>query len=127
MDFTLKTYQQLLKTLIAQVYHFLPLEQFLYNTTSSPKSIFLRHDVDRLPANALQTAQIEYSLGITSTYNFRIIPSVFKPKIIQQIASLGYEIGYHYEDLSLAAKEVRSRKYEVGSEEERDQKSEGEH
>jgi len=74
-----------------------------------------------MPENSLQTAKIEHSLGIRSTYFFRIIPETFKPEIIRQIADLGHEIGYHYEDLTLAADSVGSRQYAVGIE----QKAEG--
>lgn len=65
------------------------------------KIVLLRHDVDLLPENSLATAKLENSLGIQGTYYFRIIPETFKPDIITQIADLGHEIGYHYEDMDL--------------------------
>jgi hypothetical protein len=67
----------------------------------------LRHDVDRLPKNALKVAQLENRLGIQSVYFFRMVSHVFKPEIIKQIASLGHEIGYHYEDVDLAYKYLK--------------------
>jgi hypothetical protein len=45
-------------------------------------------------------ARIESELGIKSTYYFRARSSTFKPAIIEEIADLGHEIGYHYENLS---------------------------
>ena len=60
----------------------------------------LRHDVDRRPFNSLRFAEIESELGLRATYYFRHKPSTFNPKLIKQIASLGHEIGYHYECLS---------------------------
>ena len=46
-------------------------------------------------------AKLEHNLGISATYYFRIIPSVYKEEIIKQIQELGHEVSYHYEDLSL--------------------------
>ncbi|MFW6101606.1 MAG: hypothetical protein ACOC90_09480 [Bacteroidota bacterium] len=112
MDFTLTTYQKLLNTLKNQGYTFQPFADAIEKPRAN--TIILRHDVDLHPENVLQTAKIEQSLGIGSTYFFRIIPETFKTGIIQQIANLRHEIGYHYEDMTLVAgEEVSSRKYEV--------------
>jgi len=64
--------------------------------------ILMRHDVDRMPGNALRTAKIEHDLGIKATYYFRAVKSTFFPEIIKQIEDMGHEIGYHYEVLSEA-------------------------
>jgi hypothetical protein len=64
--------------------------------------MFLRHDVDRDPQLSLQMARIEHEHGLVSTYFFRVIDSVFQPDIIEAIAALGMEIGYHYECLDKA-------------------------
>lgn len=104
MDFTLKIYQQLLLSLQQAGYGFLTFEQFCQekdNLTS--KTVVLRHDVDLKAENSLATAKIEASLGIRATYFFRIVPQSDKPTIIREIAALGHEIGYHYEDMSLFA------------------------
>jgi len=50
----------------------------------------------------MHTARIENELGITGTYNFRMVRGSFDEGIIRQIASMGHEIGYHYEDLTVA-------------------------
>ena len=100
MDFTLKAYLALLNALLDQNYSFQSFQDFLSHP--QPKSCILRHDVDLRPKYALRTAEIEHALGITGSYYFRIVPESFDEKIIQQIASLGHEIGYHYEDLTLA-------------------------
>ncbi|MBN1227065.1 MAG: hypothetical protein JXA79_08730 [Deltaproteobacteria bacterium] len=58
--------------------------------------------------NSLRTAQIENEMGITGTYYFRMVQQSFDEEVIRQIAGLGHEIGYHYEDLSrCAARGVR--------------------
>jgi hypothetical protein len=111
-DFTLTTYHKLLKTLLAQDYTFITLEQF-FNGPVPEKTIILRHDLDLRPGFALEKARLEYSLGIRATYYFRIIPEVFKPDIIEQIAEMGHEVGYHYEDLRLASGEVVSNELGV--------------
>lgn len=66
------------------------------------KVFVLRHDVDNLPQNSLATAQVQSELGLKGTYYFRIVPQSNQPGFIEKIAALGHEIGYHYEDLTLA-------------------------
>jgi hypothetical protein len=128
MDFTLKTYQSLLKALIKQGYAFQTFQEFIELSEASRylsrsrakrvnpinKSIILRHDVDKLPENSLKFAQIQHELGIKGSYYFRIVPENlpngsqgFNPEIIKQIADLGHEIGFHYETIDLAAKKLK--------------------
>ena len=72
--------------------------------------VILRHDVDARPQNSLRLARLEHTLGIQGTYYFRI-PHTFQPSIIQEIASLGHEIGYHYETMATIVKEgMRGRR-----------------
>ena len=104
MDFTFKKYANIIKTFLDNDYLIIPFSYYIENKDLVlKKSLILRHDVDRFPLNALKMAQIEAEMGVKSTYFFRIIPEVFKPDIISQIADLGHEIGYHYEDLSLCS------------------------
>ncbi|APF20135.1 hypothetical protein Calab_0553 [Caldithrix abyssi DSM 13497] len=86
---------------------------------SPSKLIILRHDVDRIPENALQTAIIEHELGIQGTYYFRVVPESYDLQIMDKIAELGHEIGYHYEDVDLAIKnyELRITNYELQKDE----------
>ena len=70
------------------------------------KTIILRHDVDRLPQNSVNTARIEKNLNITGSYYFRIVQKSYDATIIKQIAELGHEIGYHYEDLTLSKGDI---------------------
>jgi hypothetical protein len=51
-------------------------------------------------SNALEMAKIQHEAGIRGTYFFRFLPDHFDLGIIREIASLGHEIGYHYDDLS---------------------------
>jgi hypothetical protein len=62
--------------------------------------IILRHDVETKYANALEFAKIQFNHDIQATYYFRFLPDHFDDCVISEIASLGHEIGYHYDDLS---------------------------
>lgn len=101
MDFTLIKYRELLNAFKDAGYKFVTFAQFLVDKPKG-KYVILRHDVDELAENALAMAEIEKSLGIESTFFFRRVKQSDKPAIIRQIASLGMEIGYHYEDMSTA-------------------------
>jgi hypothetical protein len=66
------------------------------------RGVLVRHDVDRRPRNAVALAELEAALGVRTTYYFRVVGSAYDPRAMQRIAGLGHEVGYHYEDLSLA-------------------------
>jgi len=67
--------------------------------------------VDRKPGNALKMARLEDEMGIRATYFFRIVKESYDEDIIRQIAEMGHEIGYHYENLSEISKgEIVKRK-----------------
>lgn len=100
MDFTIKQYIYLLTNLHSQGYSFKTFESFIRKPNN--KVVIMRHDVDRLPMNALLMAKLEKEHCIYSSYYFRIVKKSNDPKIIHAIANLGHEIGYHYEDLSIA-------------------------
>lgn len=101
MDFTLKSYKSLLLAFQKAGYTFQRFEDFL-QTPAEGRLVIMRHDVDELAGNALKIAELEHSLGVKSTFFFRIVRQSNVPEIIRKIASLGHEIGYHYEDLSTA-------------------------
>lgn len=107
MDFTFNRYVILLETLRQQGFSFIPFCDYL--TTQAESGIILRHDVDRLPENSLRFAEIEWERGIKGSYFFRIVPESFNERIIGRIADLGHEIGYHYEDFTIAASGNRQR------------------
>ncbi len=52
--------------------------------------------------NALRLARLEKEQGINSSYYFRIVKKSNDPGIIKAIVELGHEVGYHYEDFSIA-------------------------
>ncbi|MCF8396285.1 MAG: hypothetical protein K9G58_10635 [Bacteroidales bacterium] len=108
IDFTFKKYTNLINAIKENNIKVYKVKDWI---NESPRSgIVIRHDVDRLPGNALQMAMLENEHGIHTTYYFRIMKHVFKPYIIKQIEDLGHEIGYHYEDLSLAKGDISKSK-----------------
>ena len=113
-DFSLTTYKKLLQELLANCYSFQTLQDFIQQPEK--KTVILRHDVDRKPGNALVVAKIEKEGGIKASYYFRIVKESYDESIIKQIAGMGHEIGYHYENLSEISRkpEVRSQKSEDG-------------
>ena len=100
-DFTLRSYQSLILAFQQAGYQFQTFGELMTNPADG-KSVVMRHDVDELAWNALKMAQLENKLGIRATYFFRIVKQSNVPEVIRQIVGLGHEIGYHYEDLSLA-------------------------
>ena len=98
MDFTIKKYKSLIKALQRQGYFFQTFKEFINN--QKEKAIIIRHDVDKLPKNSLRFAQIQYEYGIKGSYYFRAVPESWDEDVIKEIASLGHEIGYHYENLT---------------------------
>jgi hypothetical protein len=98
-DFTNHAYATILQAGQAAGYQIGAVEDWFDGRLAASKSVMvLRHDVDRKPRHALEMAKLEAAMGIRSTYYFRIVPSSFDAGIIQEIAALGHEIGYHYED-----------------------------
>ena len=90
MDFTLEKYSALLDAL----------------KTYSFQELIMRHDVDLKPRNSLRTAKMEAEKGINGIYYFRAVPESWDEGIIKKIASLGHEIGYHYESLTTCKGDV---------------------
>ena len=112
MDFTFKNYAVLISVMKQKGYWSQTFENFL--KTPKMRSVIFRHDVDRLPVNALRMAEIEAEMGVKASYYFRIVKESFNENIMKKIAGMGHEIGYHYENLSAVARdqkqEVRSQK-----------------
>ena len=100
-DFTLIAYKKLLESAIDAGYKLTSYEDYIINGLNYSKVFILRHDVDDLPDNSVNTAQIENQLGAKGSYYFRIVKKSLHPDCIKKIKNLGHEIGYHYEDMAL--------------------------
>ncbi len=106
-DFTVSTYRILLEALLNKGFSLINRCEYDANSgmrKDAKRVVVLRQDVDRVPLNSLEFARIQHEMGIKSTFYFRTVPQSFQPDIIEKIAEMGHEIGYHYEDLTLVAK-----------------------
>ena len=102
-DFTCTTYRRLIVSLREAGYAFLTMEQYCEQKQSLPtKCVILRHDVDLRAPYSERIARIEHEQQAVASYYFRVIPQSNQPEVIRSIASMGHEIGYHYEDMSIA-------------------------
>jgi len=116
---------KLLEALLNEGFSFTKVGEYYANLVmrmNAKKFVLLRQDVDRLPNNSLTFARIQKGMGIRSTFYFRIVPQSFDPEVIQEIAGLGHEVGYHYEDLSFAWAKLKAtgdRRQATGEELER--------
>lgn len=102
MAFFAHQYATLLSTMRSLGYAFLPLDSLFRSLPEKP-TIYLRHDVDRLPFRSVALARLEHELGASATYYFRCNrDGRFPVKAIQNIAANGHVIGYHYECMARA-------------------------
>lgn len=100
-DFTLDKFQQLCSALERNDYTPITLAEYLTAEELPEKYIMMRHDIDRNPLKALETARIEQELDIKATYYFRTVnDNLFCPEIITEVNRMGHEVGYHYEVLN---------------------------
>ena len=114
MDFTIAKYKLLLESLKGSNYTFQSFNNFLSQSLAD-NIVILRHDVDLLPQNSLRFAKIQAELGIKGSYYFRAVPESWNENIIKEIAGLGHEVGYHYENMDTAYRKAKGkrRKYKV--------------
>jgi len=103
-DFTTDKYEQLCKSL-REKYISATVLEYLEGLRSKKRFVVLRHDVDRFPKNALTMARLEHRMGIHATYYFRF-PSTFKKEVMDDIAAMDHEIGYHYECFAKARGDI---------------------
>lgn len=113
MDFTLSVYNRLIQTLLSADYSFATFKNFILSRGNheGKSLIILRHDVEKLPQNALKIAEIERSLNIRSSYYFRISTGSYNPPIMQKIAAMGHEIGYHYDDVETTFWQIKRSRF----------------
>ena len=95
MDFTIKKYRELVSALKDAGYEFVSYVDYA-DGRRADKLVVMRHDVDRSAKRARVLAEIENEMGVRASYYFR---EKFIDDEIRYIASLGHEVGYHYEEL----------------------------
>jgi len=102
LDFTQDKYRELCEAAVNSRYGLFTVGAYLTAQNLPRKYIVLRHDVDVMLGDAVRMAEMERGMGIKTTYYFRFNKKVFQPHLIGEIASMGHEIGYHYETLDKA-------------------------
>jgi len=94
-NFSFKHYREILEKLRDYKFCF-------FNDDFEGKRVYLRHDIDYSPEQALKLAKNENELGICSTFFVRFSPfydilDSKYPKIIKNIAGLGHQFGLHFD------------------------------
>lgn len=101
VDFTIVKLKILFQTLQSRGFLFYTFSEYVSQENIHEPCIILRHDVEARYEHALKFARIQNELGIKGTYYYRLFHKTpAQAEIIQKIAELGHEIGYHYDDLS---------------------------
>lgn len=113
MDFTIKQYQKLLDSQQNAGFFFSTFGEYLsqprnHVITQASKTIILRHDVDLLPYHSLRFAKIQAERGIKGSYYFRAVPESWNEEVIKEIADLGHEVGYHYENIDIVGSRLKN-------------------
>ena len=95
MDFTIDKYRELVLALKGAGYEFVRYDEYCEGQRAE-RMVVMRHDVDRSVERAKRLAEIEKEMDVKASYYFR---ERFIGDDVVCIASLGHEVGYHYEDL----------------------------
>lgn len=106
MPSRLDEYRNFLLSALGEVYRIVSIRDFFREpvaTNSDKQILVLRHDIDTDPATARKMWEIESSLGITSSYYFRL--GTIDVELMKQIEAGGGEVGYHYEEIGTLAKQ----------------------
>lgn len=104
-------YTSLIKLILDSGYSFRP-----FCSNADNHVVIMRHDVDVCLEKALEMAVIEQGSGIQSTYFIMVSGlyyNVFQKKskqIIQRIASLGHDIGLHFDNTQCLGKSIKQIK-----------------
>jgi hypothetical protein len=95
MDFMIKKYKELISALKDAGYEFVTYAEYCEGRRAD-KLVVMRHDVDMSVERARRLAEVENEMGVKASYYFR---EKFIGDDVVCIASLGHEVGYHYEEL----------------------------
>src|SRR6185369_634909 len=115
-DFSFKHYQEILRLAKKQGYRFC---FFSEKPDKKSKKIYLRHDIDFSMEGALRLAKIEHKNNVVSTYFVRIDAPFYNVfdrtyyDIIKKIASLGHQIGFHFNEETIYHKKVTKKNIEA--------------
>jgi hypothetical protein len=99
--FTVAHYREIIERALDLGYEFSTISE--HESVQSPRLILMRHDIDLSLENCLRFARIEHELGVRATYFVRVHGRLYNPfefhsyRSLQEIESLGHELGLHYE------------------------------
>ena len=104
----LDDFHTLLRDALEQGYRTMTLSAFADVATDGPlradeRILLLRHDVDTDVRRARRMWDIERRLGVVGSYFFR--RSTWDVGFMHELASAGWDVGYHYEELATVVKE----------------------
>lgn len=105
MGSRLGAYEKMLRALVDDGYEFLTFARFWEEVKRGVvhnRCVLLRHDIDSDAKTAQLMWDIERSLGVVSSFYFRL--STIDLHLIGEIAHSGFEVSYHYEELSTYAR-----------------------
>ena len=96
-------YRETLNSYISNGYTINTVDDYFNKNIKSKKSLILRHDIDYSVKDALTMAEVEYSMGIKSSY-YVMLHSGFYDILLDsnlddllRIKKLGHTIGLHYQ------------------------------
>ncbi|MHA1423999.1 MAG: hypothetical protein ACTSSD_18095 [Candidatus Thorarchaeota archaeon] len=106
-DYSMKQYRDFLESAKLGKFSIHSFEEYADGQIDQEKAnLFIRHDVDISLSRTLKMAAIEKELGVSSTYFFRMHAERYTFEqaipIIKKLSDEGFEIGLHYETLSIA-------------------------
>jgi hypothetical protein len=114
MPSRLGSYRRLLESILLADYQVTSIERFwdLIRAGAVPdrRYLILRHDIDTDPRTAAAMWSIEHSMGIESSYYFRL--STIDIGLMRAIGDAGGEASYHYEEIATLAKRRHLRNRE---------------
>ena len=116
MDFTIDSYKRMIDTLQQKRYTFsLYIDDEVFE---KQRNVIMRHDVDFSIDRALQMAQIEKSMGIKSTFFFLLFTEFYNVASkesqdkVNEIISMGHDVGLHFDEVSYSYKNFSQEKIE---------------
>lgn len=118
MDFTYNSYINLIKLLSNNNYHIISYK----DSNQHDKCVILRHDIDYDISKAVQFAEIEERIGVSSTY-FVLVTSDFynifskrNAEMLKRINELGHNIGLHFDEVRYPGATLRELKLLITNE-----------
>ena len=102
-EFSLTHYKECIELARDKGYKIKPVRDHYFNSLNQHKTILLRHDIDFSLEYAYELANIEYDMGLFSSYYVYLHSELYNPLspksmgMIKAMASMGHEIGLHYD------------------------------